>query len=358
MARNNPDQYGYPLWAKLLITALVIGAGATLGLLLHNWASSVGNDESDAAPTAAAGPSAAERQKMKVERLEKELAMEAQGARADAESATPPASAGSNGTTAPPSNRSGNELAPGAEASFEQLVASLGGEAGISVAPFGSSPPTTFGNLPSGHAWSSLKVPIVVAVAKSGGLSSEQLSLASSAITASDNAAAASLFSSLGSTTTASQAVESVLAESGYGAEVATGPPPSGAVSTWGQTDWSLDASTAFYRALACDQLLPEEQTEQVLSLMENVIPEQRWGLPEAGIEADVAVKAGWGPEGSSSGPYLVRQAGILRSSESTGVVVTIAAKAASGSFDGGVQDLNALAGWVKDNVRVDSGSC
>ena len=114
-----------------------------------------------------------------------------------------------------------------------------------------------------------------------------------------------------------------------------------------------------FYRALACEQLgLSSAQTEEILGLMEEVIPEQQWGLGSSGAAIPgVAIKAGWGPNESEAGPYLVRQAGILRSG-STGAVVTIAAEADSGSFEGGVETLNQVAAWVKENVNLSAGSC
>jgi hypothetical protein len=97
---------------------------------------------------------------------------------------------------------------------------------------------------------------------------------------------------------------------------------------------------------------------EAVLSDMESVIPEQQWGLGQASFPAGTAVayKAGWGPDGSESGPYLVRQAGIIRSSRG-GAVVTIAAQDSSGSFDAGVADLNRVADWVAEHVPV-TGNC
>jgi hypothetical protein len=261
---------------------------------------------------------------------------------------------GSNGTTP----RGGSVLSSGAQESFTQLESSLSAQVGVAVAPFGSAPPQQFGSLETGHAWSSFKVPIVVTVMREqGGLTAEDEGHAAAAITASDNEAAAALFSQLGDVGTASAAVEGTLAEAGYPTEVATGPPPSGAVSTWGQTQWPLVGSVYFYRALACGRLLSPEATQYVLGLMESVIPEQQWGLGEAGISGQVAIKGGWGPDGSSSGPYLVRQAGVLRLG-SSGAVVTIAAQDDSGSFEAGVQDLNAVAAWVRDNVRLEAGTC
>jgi hypothetical protein len=335
-----PDS-GTPWSAKIVLGVLVVGlVVAGVAYFQDQSSSPIGDPKAEAARQA----------RQKAARLralqakKKELAEQT--------NQVPPASAGSNGTTQPPP-----ETSAGGASSFAKLEQELPAQIGVAVAPFGSSPPQQFGSLSSGHAWSSFKVPIVVTLMQRGSLSASDQAQARAAIAASDNAAAASLFSQLGSTTTASRAVESVLAKSGYPTAVATAPPPSGAVSTWGQTDWSLVSSAGFYRALACGQLLDSRGTSYVLGLMEEVIPEQQWGLGEAGIPGQVAFKAGWGPGGSASGPYLVRQSGVIRSG-SSGAAVTIAAQDESGSFDAGVQDLNAVAAWVRDNVHLTAGTC
>lgn len=254
-------------------------------------------------------------------------------------------------------------LPAGARASFSHLEADHpGDELGVSVAPFGSAKPRQLGRLEDGHAWSTLKVPIVATVMREqGGLSPAQEADARSAVAASDNEAAARLFSSLGDTDAASAAVERTLAASHYPATVAREPPPSGAVSSWGQTEWALSDSTGFFRALACGELdLEPAQTSQIVGLMEGVIPEQQWGLGASGAAIPgAAIKGGWGPTGGESGPYLVRQAGILRSpTGKSGAVVTIGAVAASGSFEAGVDDLDVVAEWVRENVSLTAGTC
>jgi hypothetical protein len=251
---------------------------------------------------------------------------------------------------------------PVSSGSFSQLESEVDGEIGIAYAPLGSAEAQTLGQLQVGHAWSSFKVPIVVTVMLEGGgsLTSGQQSLAAAAITASDNEAAAALFAELEAMTGggAAAAVEGTLAKALGGAtEVATAPPPPGAVSSWGQTEWSLSASTSFYGALACGAFGGE--TDLILGDMESVIPEQQWGLGQAQFPAGtrVAFKAGWGPDGSESGPYLVRQAGIIRGADGKGAVVTIAAQDASGSFEAGVADLDRVADWAAANVPLD-GTC
>lgn len=345
----NAGGSGLPRWAKALFWIWVLVAITVGAFILHGKASDVGDSAAD---QATAGSRAAKNKALEetVQRMRRQKLRKA--------AQIPPASGGSNGTTNKPITASASSiLRPNAAAAFAVLEGELSAHIGVAVAPLGLAPPQQLGSLESGHAWSSFKVPIVVTVMQQEALSAEGQTQARAAITASDNAAAAALFSRLGSTATASAAVETLLSNSGYGTTVATAPPPSGAVSTWGQTDWPLTSATGFYRALACGQLLDPQGTAFVLGLMEEVVAEQQWGLGEAGISGQVAFKAGWGPDGSASGPYLVRQSGILRVGNS-GAVVTIAAQDSSGSFDAGVQDLNAVAGWVRDNVRLDAGSC
>jgi hypothetical protein len=262
---------------------------------------------------------------------------------------------GTTSATSPDSQSSG-----ASSSSFAALEGEISGAIGVAYAPLGSTESQTLGALQSGHAWSSFKVPISVTVMneQGGSLTSGQESLAASAITASDNTAAAALFTELESMTggNASGAVEQTLADAGAPTVVATAPPPPGAVSSWGQTDWPLESSTRFYNALACGAYGGASAT--LIGDMENVISEQQWGLGQASFPSgtSVAIKAGWGPDGSESGPYLVRQAGILRSAQG-GAVVTIAAQDSSGSFEAGVADLDRVADWVAENVPLD-GSC
>jgi hypothetical protein len=98
-----------------------------------------------------------------------------------------------------------------------------------------------------------------------------------------------------------------------------------------------------------------------VLGLMGSVVPEQQWGLGSVEIpEATyVGFKAGWGPEGSASGPYLVRQSGIVQRGDGSGFAVTLMAESGSGSFDGGVATLDQLAAWLAENIGPKTfGSC
>jgi hypothetical protein len=257
-----------------------------------------------------------------------------------------------------PSEAGGAILGGEAEASFEALAASLSAQVGLAVVPLAGGTVHEFGDLREGHAWSSIKVPILTTVMREQGeaLDPEEESWATSALTASDNEAAAALFGRLeeahGGLGGASQAVESELRMAGDSTTaVATAPPPPGAVSTYGQTEWSLLGSVRFYGSLADGCLLGPGGTEYVGGLMESVIPEQRWGLGEAGFPSgwSVGMKGGWGPE--ANGAYLVRQSGFVREGD-RGLAVAMMAIDDSGTYTAGAADLTRVAQWLAGELR------
>jgi hypothetical protein len=356
-------------WAKWVTTLLIAVVVLCAGLVAWSLAGSGTTKEPTAAIEAKKQQQRNDRQyelyqKLKAEKRVKhrrELAtkrLREDAARRRVEETGITGGASQSGASHPPSTSAKSSGA--SSHSIAALEAEVSGSIGVAYAPLGSPESQTLGPLQSGHAWSSFKVPISVTVMdeQHGSLTAGQESLAASAITASDNAAAASLFSELEAMTRgrASAAIEQTLADAGAPTAVATAPPPPGAVSSWGQTDWPLASSTRFYNALACGAFGGDSET--IIADMENVIPEQQWGLGRASFPpgTSVAFKAGRGPDGSESGPYLVRQTGIIRSAEG-GAVVTIAAQDSSGSFEAGVADLDRVADWVADNVPLD-GSC
>ncbi len=210
---------------------------------------------------------------------------------------------------------------------LERFADSAPGEVGIAVAALGGAEPIAIGDAEAGRAWSTMKVPLLVTlldrVGGEGELSEVERAQAEAALTASDNEAALALFDRLGEleggTDAASAAIEAVLRRSGDSeTEVNTEPSPEG-YSTFGQTIWSASNSALFFRALAGGCLLDEADTEFVLSLLEDVVADQRWGLGEAEVPggARVAFKGGWGPE--PGGGYLVRQSGVVLNNHGMG---------------------------------------
>ncbi len=287
-----------------------------------------------------------ERKLADVRRRARREARTARAARAKAEAARRSAGAG------------GPLFSSDAQRSFAALATSIPAEVGLAVAALGGSGEVeTFGSLQSGHAWSTIKLPILVTLMREGALSAGEEQWAAAAIEASDNEAAASLFDQLerthGGLDGASAAVDEVLAAAGStGTTLATDPPPRGAVSTYGQTEWSLVGSATFLRSLVNGCLLDPAGTEYVAGLMGSVIPEQHWGLGEAGFEPSwsVGLKGGWGPE-AGSGAYLVRQVGVVRDGKS-GVVASMIASDPSGSFGGGIEAVTRLASWLRESLK------
>ena len=249
-------------------------------------------------------------------------------------------------------------LAPDARASFATLTVGLPGRVELAVTPLGAGRREVFGNDEAAHGWSTTKVPVLVALLRArgaAGLTSQEHALAQSAITESDNESVLALFGDLeqikGGLDGASQYMESLLRISGDNETVVTtAQPPPGAVTTFGQTEWSPGEAVKFFRALALGCLLPSNQTSYVLGLMESIESSESWGLGSAGFSA-VAFKGGWGPE--SGGGYLVRQSGIIDPGSSEGVAVAIVAFAPS--FATGTEMLTSTASWLRHHLRLSS---
>jgi hypothetical protein len=255
----------------------------------------------------------------------------------------------------------GKLLGPEADSSFEALAASLPASVGLAIEPLGGEEVLEFGDLlTAGHAWSSIKPAILATVLKEGGesLGPEEEAWAQSAITASDNEAAASLFATIegrqGGLEGASAAVSQTIQEGGStGTAVATAPPPPGAVSTYGQTVWPVGEAVRFYHGLGRCEVLGPSGTDYIVSLMEGVIPEQRWGLGEGGFSSSdrVAMKGGWGPDSEAGGGYLVRQSGLIQG-PTGGVAVAMIAIDESGSYPAGAADLTRMAQWLASELK------
>ena len=232
--------------------------------------------------------------------------------------------------------------------SFERMAASLAGEVGAVIGPPGSSEADAFGSLQSGSAWSTSKVPIALRVLEDvggpSGLSSAQAEQMRSALTLSDNEAAADLFAYLerrhGGLGGASAAVEEVLRDGGD-ASTRVSTEGRGEFSTYGQTEWALANQEQFMSSLAARCVVGPESSDYVLGLMGEVSSDT-WGLGSAGLPA--RWKGGWGP--GVDGGYLVRQMGILYVGEEQ-AVVTLAARPADGQFATGESMATTVAQWL-----------
>lgn len=235
-------------------------------------------------------------------------------------------------------------------ASFEKLARGMSAEVGVAYGPAGTGQPvTSLGSLTSGVAWSTAKVPVAIAVVRAnGGDAGAQAGAMRSAITASDNAAAETLWSSLGSAGQAGSRTQAVLADAGDGqTQVQTRRVRSG-FTPFGQTEWSLANAERFAAALPCLQ-----GAAPVLDLMGRISPDQSWGLGQAG--SNQRFKGGWGPD--PGGRYLVRQLGLIDTPRGT-VAAAIAAKPRDGSLEMGAAQLTQLAQWVAEHAQGGTPRC
>ena len=217
--------------------------------------------------------------------------------------------------------------------SFHELSSHLSAEVGIAIASAGSSP-VSLGTWSSGVAWSTSKVPLVIAALRACVGTGELVSLT---ITQSDNAAAEELWSWLGDPSDAARQVSAVIREAGDVATVVESRRLREGYTAFGQTRWSLADQARFAAGLA-----QVAEASPVVDLMRGLTTDHRWGLAAKGF----AAKGGWGP--GLADEYLVRQFGIVPTASGT-VGVAIAAEVHDGEYEAGVDVVNRLAEWVVD---------
>lgn len=230
---------------------------------------------------------------------------------------------------------------------FTQWAEGASGRVAVTVAAVGTDMTSTLlAASATDVAWSTIKAPLALAVARNG-----NAALASSieaALTQSDNSAAEELWSSLGPPSTAAGRVYEVLRDGGDATTVVESQRLRPGFTAFGQTLWSLPAQARWMAGLPCS---PDAST--VLAPMRRVIPSQQWGL---GVADGAAIKGGWGPD--PSGQYLVRQMGILTSGRGS-TAIAISARANDGTFASGTQLMTSVARWlVARQERLPAGNC
>jgi hypothetical protein len=230
--------------------------------------------------------------------------------------------------------------AGGLAADFAHLQTALHATVGLVVREVGagSKTPVVLGNsdFADQPAWSTIKVPLVMAAMRQRSIDRPTPPMVA-AITESDNAAAESIWESLGDPVTAAAEVGNVLHDTGDPTIVESRKLRSD-YSASGQTGWSLTNQAIFLSVAACDG-----RNQSVLDLMGQVTADQRWGV---GALPDAKIKGGWGP--SSSGRYLVRQIAIVPVGQRGSAVVAMAALPESGSFADGTRVLTEIGDWLR----------
>lgn len=309
----------------------------------------MGGDDTEPTPTVSAADERREQQRQALDRAERraealedrvadlEKAIDETESTTEEDAATAPSAPTTPARPRTPSS-------PNTDDSFAALERRLGGRAGVTFGPLSGSA-TSHGSLTTGPAWSTIKVPIAIAVAREHGGETPSMN---PAITASDNAAAARLWESLGPAATAGRKTQAVLADGGD-TQTAVQTVVTRPFSAYGQTSWSLASQQRFARSLPCLR-----GARPVVSLMGQVISAQRWGLGSVGTNA--RFKGGWGPD--ESGRYLARQFGLIDLPTGT-VAVAMAVEPADGSFDAATRNLTAVAEWVAERATGSpAGSC
>ncbi len=230
-------------------------------------------------------------------------------------------------------------------ADFADLQRGLRGSVGMAIMPVAGTKMVTFGDWTTGPAWSTIKVPLAIAVSRR---SSAYNSSVNAAITASDNAAADALWSTFGDNADAAAAVEGVLREGGDATTTVPTVRTRSDASIYGQAEWALADQVRFAAQLPC---LP--QSERVVGLMQQIVVSHRWGL---GAFTSAEFKGGWGPD--TAGKYLVRQFGLI-DSPSGRIAVAFAAKPDSGAFADGMTMLDKLATLLSGHLdELAGGHC
>ncbi len=233
---------------------------------------------------------------------------------------------------------------------FAQLAAKLNAKVGIAFSAVGSGQePIQLGDWQSGGpAWSTMKVPLVIAALQDD-KSHTITDTMTAAITESDNAAAEKIWAGLSDDPVkAAHRVEDVLRQNGDPTIVQSQRvrPP---FTAFGQTDWPLTDQVRFTSAAFCDKA-----NGKVFDLMGQIAKDQSWGI---GTISGTRFKGGWGP--SEKGDYLVRQIGVLNAADGMQVAVALAAQPNTGKFEDGTAELTEMAKWLNAHLaKLSPGRC
>lgn len=231
------------------------------------------------------------------------------------------------------------------EESFAALESEHDGEVAVALTAVGAeAEPMTFGALDSPEAWSTMKVPIAVAVERTD--AAEDLrSTMEAAISSSDNDAAQTLWDALGSSSSAREATQDVIDDYGA-ASTETGPVLIEETGTeFGMLAWSVGDQARFAAALPCDS-----EAAPVYEAMGEITEEHAWGL---GQFDGAHFKGGWGDDEEGSD---VRQLGVIDTAAGS---VGVAIAYQGSDYDEGVAALDDTATWLQENVdHLPAGSC
>lgn len=241
------------------------------------------------------------------------------------------------GAPAAPSSSTALRPADPLRAALDRAIARIPGQASIAVA--GGGRVVTAGNVTGFPAWSTSKVPLVMATLERAEKPAATAEMRA-AITRSDNAAAEAIWDSLGAPAQAGIAVQQVLREGGDAETVVQSSKVRPEYSAFGQTRWEDGPAATFAARLPCS---PSGRV--AAELMREVDANQQWGAFGLRGAQSVGVKGGWGP--GTDGAYVVRQLAVVQTPRGyTGLMLS--ALPADGSFASGKDALTRLAETVR----------
>ncbi|MBI8988747.1 hypothetical protein [Corynebacterium meridianum] len=222
----------------------------------------------------------------------------------------------------------------------DEIAAAADADGAVGVALADGRSVVAAGSVTVGPAWSTVKVPVSMAVLYRG---TETTQTVDRAITVSDNAALDTLWYSLGGGTDAAEATEQILRKAG---DETTVPPEitRSGFSAAGQTAWALVDQARFAHQMTC---IPGAGA--VLTAMNQITDAQSYGL---GLIPDLPFKGGWGPD--DAGDYLVRQFGVLQTRDGE-VGIALAVQPGDGTYDTGRAMLDRMA--LRLNTAIDEDS-
>lgn len=233
------------------------------------------------------------------------------------------------------------------KASFATFSSGLSQPVGVSIVAVGGGNVVSLGDSVPRVAWSTIKVPLALAAQRANGISAAE----TSAIISSDNAAAETLWASLGTPEQAAKAVTAILREGKDTTTVVPAERQRAEFTIFGQTLWALNDAARFTAHLPC---LPD--AEHVVQLMGQVAGNQRWGVETISAGA-TAVKGGWGP--GESGGYVVRQIGLLTRADGAQIAFALSTYAAGSSMETGIAALDQAGAWIGEHLdSMPAGNC
>lgn len=233
---------------------------------------------------------------------------------------------------------------------LERAVARVPGRAGIAVA--GGGRVVAAGETTGFPAWSTSKVPLVMAAMERAGAPAPTVTNAvRAAIVASDNDAAEAIWSSLGTPAEAAGAMQQVLRAGGDDRTTVQSDKVRPEYSAFGQTLWEDGPAATFAARLACSP-----SGRATAALMREVDADQQWGAYGLRGARSVGVKGGWGP--GTDGAYVVRQLAIVTTARGhTGVMLSV--RPSDGAFASGRAALTRLAETLQAQIgALPAGQC